>query len=109
MDPTSAAAQTNGLDRTDRGRQRRNRAEALVRDRLKSIDDVYVLRSSWHQNGAGPEPLVAVIARSDESRSAARDALADIAGFPADDWLTSWTHLSLKDWMVWVYPERAAA
>jgi hypothetical protein len=75
---------------------------------LASTEDVYVLRSSWHQNGAGPEPLVAVIARNDEARSRAREALADIAGFPAEQWRTSWTPLSLGDWMIWVFPERVS-
>lgn len=89
--------------------RRRNRVEALVRDRVALTDDVYVLRSSWHQNGAGPEPLVAVIARNDEARGSAREALADIAGFPAEQWRTSWTPLNLGDWMIWVYPERACA
>ncbi len=51
--------------------RRRNQVEAIVRDRLASTEDVYVLRSSWHQNGACPEPLVAVIARNDEARSRA--------------------------------------
>lgn len=89
--------------------RRRNRAEALVRDRLALIEDVYVFRSSWHRNGAGPEPLVAVIARDEEARHRAQEALADIAGFPAEQWQTSWTPLDLGDWMVWVYPERAVA
>jgi hypothetical protein len=89
--------------------RRRNRAEALVRDRLASIEDAYVFRSSWHRNGAGPEPLVAVIARDEEARHRAQEALADIAGFPAEQWQTSWTPLDLGDWMVWVYPERAVA
>lgn len=86
---------------------RRNRAEASVRDRLTSIDDVYVLRSSWHRNGAGPEPLVAVIARTDDSRELARRALGDIAGLTAEAWRSAWKPLSLHDWMIWVYPERA--
>jgi hypothetical protein len=89
--------------------RRRNRGEALVRDRLASTEDVYVLRSSWHQNGAGPEPLVAVIARNDEARDHAREALADIAGLSAEQWRTSWTPLDLGDWMIWVYPERVVA
>lgn len=109
VDPSCASSGVRAPVAGDRGRRRRNRAEALVRDRLKLVEDVYVLRSSWHQNGGGPEPLVAVIARNAESRNAAREALADIAGFPADGWLTSWTRLSLEDWMVWVYPERVAA
>lgn len=89
--------------------RRRNQVEAIVRDRLASTEDVYVLRSSWHQNGAGPEPLVAVIARNDEARSRAREALADVAGFPAEQWRTSWTPLSLGDWMIWVFPERVSS
>lgn len=89
--------------------RRRNRVETLVRDRLASTEDVYVLRSSWHQNGVGPEPLVAVIARNDEARSCAREALADIAGFPAEQWRTSWMPLSLGDWMIWVFPERVSS
>jgi hypothetical protein len=91
------------------GLRRRNRAEALVRDRLALIEDAYVLRSFWHQNGAGPEPLVAVIARDDDARGRTQEALADIAGFPTEQWQTSWTPLDLGDWMVWVYPERAVA
>jgi len=102
IDHRAPAEATGGL-------RRRNRAEALVRDRLASIEDVYVFRSSWHRNGAGPEPLVAVIARDDEARHRAQEALADIAGFPAEQWQTSWTPLDLGDWMVWVYPERAVA
>jgi hypothetical protein len=102
IDHSAPAEATGGL-------RRRNRAEALVRNRLALIEDVYVLRSSWHQNGAGPEPLVAVIARDDEARGRAQGALADIAGFPAEQWQTSWTPLDLGDWMVWVYPERAVA
>jgi hypothetical protein len=89
--------------------RRRNRVEALVRERLAPIDDVYVFRSSWHQNGGGPEPLVAVIARNDEARDHAREALADIAGLPAEQWRTSWMPLSLGDWMIWIYPERASS
>jgi hypothetical protein len=87
--------------------RRRNRAEALVRDRLASIDDAYVLRSSWHQNGAGPEPVVAVIARNDEARGHAKGALSDVAGLRVEQWRTSWTPLSLGDSMIWIYPERA--
>ena len=101
--------ESNDTTATTMSLRRRNRVEALVRDRLASTDDVYVLRSSWHQNGAGPEPLVAVIARNDEARSRAREALADIAGLPAEQWRTSWTPLSLGDWMIWLYPERASS
>jgi hypothetical protein len=90
-----------------RGRiHRRNYAEFLIRDRLESVEDVYVLRSSWRSNGAGPEPFVAVIARNDAARSAAHEALADVAGLDSDEWNRSWTALSLGDWMIWVYPER---
>lgn len=88
--------------------RRRNRAEALVRGRLALVEDTYVLRSSWHQNGTGPEPLVAVIARNEEARSRVQEALADIAGFPTERWRTSWTPLSLGDWMIWVYPDRVS-
>ena len=88
---------------------RRNRAEGRVRDRLTAIDDVYVLRSSWHQNGHGPEPLVAVIARDDDARDLAREALSDISGLEPSAWLEDWKALSLHDWMIWVYPERIAA
>jgi hypothetical protein len=80
-----------------------------VRDRLASIEDAYVLRSSWHRSGDGPEPLVAVIARNGEARGCTQKALADIAGFPDEQWQTSWMPLDLGDWMVWVYPERALA
>jgi hypothetical protein len=89
--------------------RRRNQVEALVRDRLVSTKDVYVLRSSWRVNGVGPEPLVAVIARNDTARDSAREALADIAGLSDEQWQTSWTPLSLGDWMIWVFPERAVA
>jgi hypothetical protein len=89
--------------------RRRNQVEALVRDRLASIEDVYVLRSSWHRNGGDPEPLVTVIARNDEARSLSRQVLADIAGFPDDQWQDSWVPLSLDDWLIRIYPERASA
>jgi hypothetical protein len=89
------------------GIHRRNCAEAVVRDRLASVDDVYVLRSSWRSNGRGPEPFVAVIARNDDARSTAREALADVAGLESEEWSRSWTALSLGDWMIWVYPERS--
>ena len=101
MEPSASAAATASL-------RRRNRVEVLVRNRLASTEDAYVLRSSWHQNGVGPEPLVAVIARNDEARSRVQEALTDIAGFPAEQWHTSWTPLSLGDWMIWVYPERVS-
>jgi hypothetical protein len=88
---------------------RRNRAEGAVRERLARIDDLYVLRSSWYRNGAGPEPLVAVIARTDDARNLARRELADIAGLPDQAWQEAWKRLSLGDWMIWVFPERATA
>ncbi len=109
MSPATHAIGRGTPAKAAEGLRRRNRAEALVRDRLASIEDAYVFRSSWHQNGASPEPFVAVIARDDEARGRAQDALADIAGFPAEQWQTSWTPLDLGDWMVWVYPERAVA
>lgn len=79
-----------------------------MRSRLAMVDDTYVLRSSWHQNGGDPEPLVAVIARNDEARSRVQEALADIAGFPSERWCTSWKPLNLGDSMIWVYPDRVS-
>jgi len=87
---------------------RRNRAERLIRDRLDTRDDIYVHRSSWHPGGAGVEPCVAVIARNDDARDAARAVLEDLAGLPEEHWQQAWTQLSLGDWMIWVYPERVS-
>jgi hypothetical protein len=107
MHPGTPTIEASAPPATTRNMRRRNHVEALVRDRLAPTEDVYVLSSSWHQNGAGPEPLVAVIARNDEARGRAREALADIAGLSAEQWRTSWTPLSLGDWMIWLFPERA--
>jgi hypothetical protein len=107
VDRTSSAAALRDPAVSIGRRRRRNRAEALVRRRVEAVEDLFVLRSSWHRNGSGPEPLVAVVARNGESRDAAREVLADIAGFSADSWSSLWTRLSLDDWMIWIYPERA--
>jgi hypothetical protein len=109
MTPETRTLELGPSPATTLGLRRRNEAEALVRDRLASIEDVYVLRSSWHRNGAGPEPLVTIIARNDEARGRSREALADIAGFPEEEWRTSWIPLSLDDWLIRIYPERASS
>jgi hypothetical protein len=96
------------VDRPTSTHARRNRAEIAVRERLAPVDDVYVLRSSWRVNGSGGEPSVAVIARNDEARRAARAALDEIGGLKGDAWQVGWTPLSLGDWMISVFPERSA-
>jgi len=59
--------------------RRRNRPSAL-RDRLASIEDVYVFRSSCIKTW-WPRTTRSLMHRDDEARHRAQEALADIAGF----------------------------
>ena len=85
---------------------RRNHAEALVRDRLEGLEEVYVDRASWHRNGHGTEAFVAIIARDPDARDTARSALEAVAGLSDEEWRSAWISLDLGDSMIRVYPER---
>lgn len=87
--------------------RRRNAAERRVRDAVAGVPDVYVDRASWRVNGNGPEIFVAIVARTEEARQRARDALAPVAGLTPDQWASGWIALDLGDAMIRLFPERA--
>lgn len=84
---------------------RRNEAERIVRAMLTDVDDVYVDRSSWHRVDSLLEPFVAVVARHEGARSAARQALGSVSGLSEEQWQTTWVPLGLGDFMIRVYPD----
>jgi hypothetical protein len=89
---------------------RRNRAELAVRDRLGEDPGIYIHRSRLSEpaDGAGPEVIVSVIARDELARKRAEQLLADVAGFPAQEWAERWRPLDLGDSLVRLYPESVA-